>query len=182
MGYPTITPLRRELGGHAPAEAAVEALAGAVTAEVRLLEDLLGIMRRQRTAVSTDDLQGIDDSVYATHRVLVTLGEARRRRRSLSQLVGGSEDFPLKELSDHLGDLMSDSLRFACEGLHAVALTLSQEVEMNRQVLREALAAGHEYVRAIYGGGPEPIPLYTSDPQRTERDGRGGGLLLNRKV
>lgn len=184
MSYSTITPLRRDsFAGGAPVatEAAVDALASAVTAEVRLLEDLIGIMRRQRTAVATDDLQGIDDSVYATHRVLVTLGEARRRRRSLSQLVGGSEDFPLKELGDRLGDMMSDALRFACEGLHAVALTLSQEVETNRQVLREALAAGNEYVRSIYGG-QDPIPLYSAEPQAPPQQKSHGGLLINRKV
>lgn len=181
MGYPTpVTPLRRTSSGPLPTEAAVDALAGAVTAEVRLLEDLIGIMRRQRSAVASDDLQGIDDSVYATHRVLVTLGEARRRRRSLSQLVGGAEDFPLRDLSDLLGDLMSDALRFACDGLRAVALTLSQEVETNRQVLREALAAGNEYVRTIYGGA-EPIPLYSNEPQRVERESQGG-LLINRRV
>lgn len=180
MAHLTITPLRSVSGGTVPTGAAIDALAGAVTAEVRLLEDLVGIMRRQRAAVAADDLQAIDDSVYATHRVLVTLGEARRRRRSLSQLVGGSEDFPLRELSALLGDLMSDALRFACEGLHAVALTLSQEVEMNRQVLREALAAGNEYVRNLCSG-PEPIPLYSAQSQRPERESHSG-LLVNRRV
>lgn len=159
---------------------AVEALADAVTSEVRLLEDLVGIMRRQRAAVSTDDLQGIDDSVYATHRVLVTLGEARRRRRSLSQLVSGSEDFPLRRLDEVLGDSMTEELRFAREGLHAVAITLSQEVETNRHILREAMASGNDYVRNLYGG-PEAMPLYTAEPNRPERESQGG-LLLDRRA
>ena len=159
---------------------AIEALTNAVTTEVRLLEDLIGIMRRQRKAVTTDDLQGVDDSVYATHRVLVTLGEARRRRRSLNLIVGGKEDLPLKGLEHNLGDRMTDALRFARDGLHAAALTLSQEVEVNRQVLREALASGNEYVRAIYRPA-EPRLLYAAEGARPESEAPGG-LLLNRRA
>ena len=161
--------------------AAMDALANAVTSEVRLLEDLIGVMRRQRSAVAADDLQGIDDSVYATHRVLVTLAEARRRRRSLSQLVAGVDDFPLRSLDQLLGDTMPDELRDARDGLHAAALTLSQEVETNRQILREAMAAGSEYVRSLYGGqGNEPMALYSAEPQRTERESHGGVLVDRR--
>jgi hypothetical protein len=160
-----------------PSATAVDALTNAVTSEVRLLEDLIGIMRRQRKAVSGDDLQGVDDSVFATHRVLVTLAEARRRRRSLNQLVGGNEDLPLRNIEDLLGDRMTDELRFAREGLHAAALTLSREVETNRHLLREALASGTEYVRAIYGA-PEPAAGYAPSAQRAEAE--PGGMLINR--
>jgi hypothetical protein len=76
--YPNVSP------------AALEALAGAITAEVRLLEDLTSVMRKQRASVAAEDLQGVDDSVFATHRILVTLGEARRQRRSLGALVAGT--------------------------------------------------------------------------------------------
>lgn len=158
--------------------AAVDSLASTVTAEVRLLEDLIGIMRRQRKAVAAEDLQGVDDSVYSTHRVLITLGEARRRRRSLNQLIDGSEDMPLKDLEDVLGDRMTDELRFARDGLHVAALTLAREVEINRQVLRGALAAGNDYMRAIYRG-PEQRTLYGAEPNKPEPEGKGG-LLLNR--
>jgi hypothetical protein len=160
-----------------PSATAVDALTNAVTSELRLLEDLIGIMRRQRKAVSGDDLQGVDDSVFATHRVLVTLAEARRRRRSLNQLVGGNEDLPLRNIEELLGDRMTEELRFAREGLHAAALTLSQEVETNRHLLREALASGTEYVRAIYGA-PEPAVGYAPPAQRAEPE--PGGMLINR--
>ncbi|HEU4629165.1 MAG TPA: hypothetical protein VFS08_05445, partial [Gemmatimonadaceae bacterium] len=67
---------------HRPGASAASSLAALVDAhhsERKLIEDLASIMRRQRSAVAEDDLQGVDDSVFATHRVLVTLGEARRR-------------------------------------------------------------------------------------------------------
>lgn len=163
-----------------PSAAAIDALAHAVTVEVRLLEDLTGVMRRQRKAVAEDDLQGVDDSVYATHRVLVTLGEARRHRRSLNQLIGGTDDLPLRGLEDVLGDRMTDALRLARDGLHAAALILSREVATNRQVLREALASGNEYVRAIYGT-PETQTVYAHEPSHSDSESRGG-VLLNRTV
>jgi hypothetical protein len=167
------------LMGHGVATpAALDALVGAVTTEIRLLEDLIGIMRGQRRAVADDDLQGVDDSVYATHRVLVTLAEARRRRRSLNQILGGSEDLPLRALEEALGERVTDEVRFARDGLRAAAITLSQEVELNRHLLREALAAGNDLVRAIYGPA-EPRASY--EAPHAEPEARGG-LLLNRRA
>ena len=67
-------------GPSAQSAASVAALAETLRAEARLLEDLVSIMTRQRDAVSHDDIDSLDDTVFSTHRVLVTLGEARRRR------------------------------------------------------------------------------------------------------
>ena len=50
------------------------------------------------SAVGDDDLQRVDDSVFATHRVLVTLNEARRRRRTLNTLIGQREDIGIHSL------------------------------------------------------------------------------------
>jgi len=50
----------------------VDSLTEALVAERRLIDDLISIMRKQRNAVGDDDLQVVDDSVFATHRVLVT--------------------------------------------------------------------------------------------------------------
>ena len=160
--------------------AAIEALTNAVTAEVRLLEDLIGVMRKQRSSVSGDDLQGVDDSVFATHRILVTLGEARRQRRSLSRLIAGTEDLGLRTLEDILGDSMTDPLRDARDGLRAAALTLSREVETNRQMLRSALSTGGELMRGLYGPG-EPANTYSAE--KKDNEGKPtGGLLIDRQV
>jgi hypothetical protein len=74
---------------------------------------------------------------------------------------------------------MTDSLRFARDGLRAVALTLSREVELNRQVLRGALSSGNDYVRALYGT-PETRAGYAAAPRRAVGDS-SGGLLLNKQ-
>ena len=160
------------------APTAVDALTGAVSAETRLLEDLIGVMRKQRSAVAADDLQGVDDSVFATHRILVTLGEARRQRRSLGRLVAGTEDLGLRALDGLLGDGLTDPLRDARDGLRAVALTLAREVEMNRQILRTALSNGGELMRGLYGA-PESSGTYRPEARSPEKDS-AGGLLINR--
>lgn len=164
----------------AAAPAAVEALANAVTTEIRLLEDLIGIMRKQRESVAIDDLSAVDDSVFATHRILVTLGEARRQRRSLCRFLAGSEDLALRMLDDALGDRMTDSLRFARDGLRAVALTLSREVELNRQVLRGALSSGNEYMKTLYAPSDAKTG-YGALPRRATAETSAGGYLLNKQ-
>jgi len=164
----------------APPAAVLEALAGAINAEVRLLEDLIGIMRGQRAAVAADDLQGVDDSVFAVHRVLVTVGEARRHRRALNELLGVPADLPLRDLEDALGDHMGEALRFARDGLRAAALTLSQEVELNRQVLRGALSSGTSVVRSLYGAAEAPRSYGVNlRPSEAETP---GGVLINRRA
>ena len=55
----------------------VDSLTDALKTERRLIDELISVMKRQRSAVGDDDLQAVDDSVFATHRVLVTLSEAR---------------------------------------------------------------------------------------------------------
>ena len=159
----------------------IEALTDALGSEWRLLQDLIAIMRRQREAVARDDLQGVDESVYATQRVLLTLGEARRRRRSLNRLMGEAEDAGLRRLDEMLGEQMTDALRAARDGLMAAALELSKEVEINRRVLRQALAAGDDYVRALYGA-PEAKAQYPTQPANAGEVPASGGLLINRRV
>jgi hypothetical protein len=164
-------------GNTAPA---VDALAKAVNAEVRLLEDLIGVMRRQRSSVAADDLQGVDDSVFATHRILVTLGEARRQRRSLGRLIGGSEDLGLRALDDVLGDRMTPELRDARDGLRAAALTLSREVETNRRVLRGALSTGGDLMLGLSASN-EPEATYRPESRNAEATA-SGGRLIDRQV
>jgi hypothetical protein len=63
----------------------------------------------------------------------------------------------------------------------AAALELSREVEINRRVLRLALAAGDDYVRALYGAS-ETKGQYPTQPANAGEVPAGGGLLINRQV
>jgi hypothetical protein len=175
--YPQLMSMTPGISG-APSSTVLDTLLDALASERRLVDELITIMRRQRAAVAADDLEAVDDSVYATHRVLRTLGEARRRRHSLNRYFGESDDLGIRSLDDVLGDRMTSSLRTARDDLQAAALTLSREVEVNRHVLREALAAGDDYVRALYGA-PESKLVYAGDAGRGDTD-RMGGVLVNR--
>lgn len=166
------TPLR--LGN--AATSTVAALVDAHLSERRLLEDLIGIMRRQREAVAADDLQGVDDSVFATHRILVTLGEARRRRRSLNTLLGGADELDGEALAEALGGDVPAPLRDAREALRVSAGTLAGEVDVNRRILREAMATGDEYMRRLVGAGDGARTDYAP----TAAEPRGTSLLDRR--
>lgn len=159
---------------------ALRALTDALRSEFRLLQELITVMQRQRAAVAADDLITVEESVYSTHRVLHTLSEARRRRRSLNRLLGESDDLPIRDLDTVLGSRMTDDLRDARNDLETAARSLSGEVEVNRRVLRRALASGDDFVRALYGAA-EPSAGYSAGPAAAQPD-RRGGLLLNRTV
>ena len=155
----------------------VEVLADAMASEAKLIEELIAIMRRQRTAVAADDLQGVDDSVFATHRVLVTLNEARRRRHALNRMLGEREDISIDALEDMLGPRMTVQLGTLRDSLRQSARTLSQEVSVNRQVLRQALAGGEAYVRLLsgapaastYGAASTALPDTANEGMRINR-------------
>jgi len=150
----------------------------ALASERRLIDELIALMRRQRAAVSADDLQTVEESVYAVQRVLCTLGEARKRRRALNVRFGRGEDLGLRDLEEALGPSFTPRVHAAREELQNAAQTLSGEVAINRRVLREALAAGDEYVRALLNGGM-PQPLY-NEAASSERP--SGTRLLDRSA
>jgi hypothetical protein len=158
----------------------IDSLTDALTTEKRLIEELITVMRRQRDAVGDDDLQKVDDSVFATHRVLVTLNEARRRRRALNTLIGQREDIGIHLLDDALGARMTPALREARDELHSAARTLSREVSINRRILREALAVGDEYARTLAGAEKAPTYAHQSAPKMPQARAQTNSLLDRR--
>lgn len=147
-GVPT-SPVRPPSAPVPPA--ALDALADALVMERKLVDELTAVMLRQRNAVATDDVQAVDDSVFATHRLLLTLGEARKRRRSINRILGCQEETGVKQLEDALGPWMTPQLRAVREELQGAARTLSREIETNRRILREAIANSESLVRTIVG-------------------------------
>ena len=164
----------------APPQLAVarDRMIDALGSERRLIDELIALMRRQRAAVGADDLQGVEETVYAVQRVLCTLGEARKRRRALNVRFGRAEDLALAGLEDALGESFTPRVHEAREELQTAAQTLSGEVAVNRRLLREALAVGDEYVRTLLGSGM-PQPLYT-EAAATERP--AGARLIDRQA
>ncbi|MEO7042243.1 MAG: flagellar export chaperone FlgN [Gemmatimonadaceae bacterium] len=131
--------------------AALDALSEALLGERKLIDDLTEIVLRQRAAIAVDDLQAIDDSVFATHRMLLTLAEARKGRRSINAMAGCKEETGVKHLEGALGPWMTPALRSAREALQVSAARLSNEIGINRRILREAIANSDSFVRAVVG-------------------------------
>lgn len=138
--------------------AALDALANALSAERALINDLIDVMLRQRSAVGADDLLGVYFSVFATPGLLLTLGEARKRRRGINSVLGWREDAGVKQLDDLLGPAMPARIRTERDELQSAARRLSREIEINRRILREALANNESFVRAMRGGTPDATP------------------------
>jgi len=155
----------------------VDSLTDALKTERRLIDELISVMKRQRSAVGDDDLQAVDDSVFSTHRVLVTLSEARRRRRNLNALIGHREDLGIHSLDEALGPRMTQDLRSARDDLHTAARLLSREVALNRRILREALACGDAYARTL--AGVEAAPTYAAQPNQARTQST---TLLDRRI
>lgn len=158
-----------EVGGQA------DALVAAFEAECRLLGDLAGVLRRQREGVATDDVTIVDESVFAANRVVRTLEEARRRRRTLLGMLAGAQDTTLDDLEMALGRLMTKDLASVRDRLRAQARSVAREIEINRRVLRGAMEQGDRFMHAICGG----------TPSRSYEPGESAGAtgaLLNRQV
>jgi hypothetical protein len=145
-----------------PSIVTLDALADALTSERTLIDELTAVMLRQREAVRVEDIQTVDDSVFATHRLLLTLGEARRGRRQLNRLLGFPEELGVRELEEALGSYMTPRLREERDALRSAAQRLSREIEINRRILREALAQSETYVRAMRGIPAETAPVYST--------------------
>lgn len=155
---------------------ALASLEDALASELRLLGDLATVLRRQRDAVAANDVEAVDDSTFATHRVLLTLGEARRRRRRVFELIKLSDTLPLSELVTELGDRATPALRQVCDELQAIAVVVTNEVATNRQLLRGAIASGDSLVRALASAAP--ADLVTHHPGAPS----SGAAFINRTI
>ena len=117
--------------------------------ERRLLDQLARVLLSLREGISSDDLASIDESVFGAQRILRTLQEARRRRRTLLRLLGVDQETELRDLDGALGPRMTQELRASRDELVQAATRLSRELTANRKVIDGALEAGDRPVRAV---------------------------------
>jgi hypothetical protein len=157
----------------------LDALYDALVSERKLLDDLIAQMRRQRAAVGSDDIDGVDDSTFATHRILATLGQARQRRRQLNVLLSGNEETTLRQVEEMLGARMDGRLADARVRLQHSADLLAREVGMNRKLLREAISSNDAYVRTLVGS-PAKGTTYMNDAGAKLAPTPARGVLVNR--
>lgn len=170
-------------GPTTPTPRLADRLADTLRSEAVLLTELSATMQRQRDAVACDDLDGIDESVFAAHRVLTTLAETRRRRRLLAELLGETGDLSLSALERYFGGAPPANVRAATDELSEAARNLQRHGELNRRVLRRAIEASDAYVRSLCGM-PSSGPVGYPDGSQTTDDGIGGlgGAIVDRRI
>lgn len=156
----------------------LDALAECVAGETRLLTQLAETLREQREGVAMNDVQRVDDSVHAAHRIMQTLGEARRRRHALVHVLTTRDEVPLSALDQVLGDVMTAELRERQEELESLARAVSREVALNRALLTRAIDSDNDYVRRLVA--PAATATYGGRGQWTE--GARAPALINRTV
>lgn len=140
--------------GSAPAAT----LADAMVHERLLIEQLIAVLVRQRGAVAADSLADVDDSVFATHRVLATLAEARARRVALLSHLCQRTEPSIHDLELLLGAAVTPALLAARDALREAARRLSGEVAINKSVLKHAMIAGESLLRTLTGRADQAVP------------------------
>jgi hypothetical protein len=156
-------------------------LVGTLSREAKLLSDLREILRDQREAVAAEDLTRVDDTIFSAQRIFRTLAEARTKRRTLLEILSGDPDIPLTEVETALGPRATPAVARALEDLRGVALELSADLEVNRQVLQGAIRSGEELIRALTGAGSEDAGTYGPKARASQSSG-DHGLIINRQV
>lgn len=158
-------------------ERTMTSLAESLGGETRLLMRLVDVLRDQREGVGEDDVEKVDDSVHAAHRIMQTLGEARRRRETLLHLLTDRRDVRLSALPEVLGSQITEELVLRQGELDAAARRVSTEVALTRSVLTEAIDLNGRYVKRLLGQTPAAYGGNGhSDP------GVSAPALINRKV
>ena len=179
MSTTLLSPIAPAPQAGAVAPALLDALYDALVSERKLLDELIAQMRRQRSAVGSDDIDGVDDSTFATHRILATLGQARTRRRQLNVLISGSPETTLRQVEEMLGNHMDGRLCDARQRLQHSADILAREVGMNRKLLREAITSNDAHVRTLVGQ-PEHGTTYINESGARLAPTPARGILVNR--
>lgn len=166
-----------------PGAGILELLARAFEEEVRLLGSLDGVLGRQRDSVARDDLDGVNASVGDAQRVLLTLGQARRRRDTLITAICGEAGASLHDLERNLGNTLPHELAEARDRLLEAADSVVRTLRLNDRILAGAAATGRALMKSL--GAPSPggsAGVYAPDGLPTGAPDLGAGLVLNRQV
>ncbi len=131
-------------------------LVRALRDEHAVLEDLVETLDRQRKAVARDDIDAVNDTVFAAHRLLAAYREARSRRKSAVIVACGGGEGRVEDLPHALGDGFTEIERKASEDLRSAARRLVAAVDMNRQLLQSAMSSGDAFLRVLTGGAAAP--------------------------
>jgi len=167
----------------APAHGLTALLRKAFEDEARLLESLEEVLQRQRESVALNDLEGVNGSVVDAQRVLLTLGQCRRRRQTLMEAVCGDIDASPRDLDLHLGGTLPSDLRAARDELFRAADSVARALRVNDRILAGAVASGRALVKGLGGSvAPGNSGLYAPGGISSGGSLMDSGQVLNRQI
>jgi FlgN protein len=153
-------------------------LVRALRDEHAVLEDLVATLERQRNAVSRDDIDSVNDSVFAAHRLLSAYREARTRRRSVVTVACGGGEGSLEDLEQSMSVTLTDAERRASTELRDAAKRLVAAIDQNRKLLQAAMSSGDAFFR-ILTGTPQHTPQAYPMPNRAAAAAGGAPRLMD---
>jgi hypothetical protein len=169
------------LAEHLSDPTGIGALGSALERETKLLNDLRSVLRQQREAVSTEDLAGVDDTIFSAQRILRTLAEARVKRRTLLEIHGIDPEIPMDDLEEALGPRGSPGMSDAIRTLKSVARKLTDDLDVNRRVLDSAIRSGDTLIRILGGGEDQDSGVYGPEAEQPAGS-RDHGLIIDRQI
>lgn len=151
-----------------------------VERQAELAGELADVLAAQRAAVAANDVMGIESSIVAVHRVLLTLAEAHRRRGALEEVLGVDPTRPLDPLEPIAGMTPPPALAEARARLRRAAEQTAREAAINDTVLRRAVEAGEVFLQELFSSVADPDPVYHAPDRKDVAP--TAGMLLNRRV
>lgn len=157
-----------------------EELSHALGREASLVQELNDALLAQRAAIAANDTAGVQGSIEALPRILLTLSEARELRgRIVADLAGGTECH-LEDLEAILGCALPSGLQQARASLRRKVEAVVHQVAINHTVLRRTVEHGEAFLQALFASVGEPSAGYAG--QETRGLDGGPAVLLNRKA
>lgn len=135
-------------------------LLDALNSEAEEILKLTSSLEDQRKAIEQDKIDKVDESVFAIHRILLTLNEAKKHRMEVVALMGVDPEGGLSMLERLPQYESSQELFNSVTSLRASAKTLSKLVRINRSILREALAQNERHAAEILSSITLESPTY----------------------
>lgn len=164
----------------APALLQLEELATALEVEIENVEQLCDALLRQRAAVAADQTEAVNASVDDIGRILLALGEARRRRAGIVTTLTGDGEMALEQVGQVLGLPLPAALEQARLRLRRAAGDVIREAAINRGVLHRAIESGEAFLHQLFSATMDPPPVY--GPPEHGSEAGNTGVLLNRRA
>jgi hypothetical protein len=155
----------------------VSQLVRALNAERSLLGELREVLMVQREAVAQNDQAGVEVSIHAMGRIMLTLEESRRQRRAVLSLIADGNEVALTDLEEYVGDPVPEDLRSAREAVQRLAVATANDLAINQHVLDRVLHAGDTFLQRLFSTGLDTCPSY--GPAK-DGDERAEAMLVNR--